>query len=198
MHQIIKAILYANSEEEALDKDKAIFENLCGDGQAFDYYTLFNEDSPVSGKARWGNLPVIARADSLEGKQLIDEGMQATRDEFMENIAHVREGLNNLTDEELFREELGPGAIAAKAFDESNSKTDTFAYNAHMIKYFMRGAGAYTGPDVYLYGQYGEGIRTPESPNNVLNKWRCLYEDEGKENPYKDSDIFVVPADVHY
>ena len=51
MHQIIKAILYANSEEEALDKAKSIFENLCGDGQAFDYYTLFNEDIPVSGKA---------------------------------------------------------------------------------------------------------------------------------------------------
>jgi len=189
MHMVIRAIVYAHNEEEALNKARGIFEKLCGDeGQPFDYYTLFDEDSPIAGKNRWGNLPVVARADSPEGKKLIDYAMRVTKKEFMDNMAEIREGLLNLTDEELFNEELGPNAIAIRALDQSEHIG--FSYDPSMIKFSMRQVGAYVGPSVYLYDNDGEGIRTPKHLNNVLNKWGA--------DEYKDLDVFVVPADVHH
>lgn len=200
MHEVIRAIVYPHNEKEALDRARDIFENLCGRrGQPFDYFVLFDEDSPMSGKNRWGNLPVVARADSPEGRKLISDGMQYTRDEFMENMAQIREALLVLSDEELFTEELRPSSIAARAFDEAtNRKKFSFTYLPGMIKHFMYHAGEYIGPSIYLYDDNGSGIKTPEHLSGVLSKWKCLYEDQGKENPYKDLDIFVVPADVHY
>lgn len=200
MHMVIRAIVYAHNEKEALDKARGIFENLCGQrGQLFDYFVLFDEDSPMSGKNRWGNLPAVARANSPEGKKLIDDGMQYTRDEFMRNMAQIREALLVLSDEELFTGELGPSAIAARAFDNANKGREfLFTYDPGMVRHFMGKVGEYLGPSVYLYGDDGDGIRTPEHLGNVLNKWKCIYEDEGRENPYKDLDIFVVPADVHH
>lgn len=189
MHMVIGAIVYAHNEEEALVKARNTFEKLCGEGQAFDYYVLFDEELPMAGKSRWGNLPVVARADSPEGKKLIDSRMQATKNEFMQDMAQIREGLLNLTDEELFNEELGPNAIAMRAFE--TVPRPGFSFDPSMIKYFVRLAGEYVGPSVYLYDNDGEGIRTPRYLNNVLNKW-----DDADE--YKDLDIFIVPADVHH
>lgn len=44
----------------------------------------------------------------------------------------------------------------------------------------------------------GGGITDSKHLKNVLEKWKTLYEDEEKENPYKNLKIFVVPCDVHY
>jgi len=189
MHMVIGAVVYAHNEEEALNKARNTFERLCGEGQAFDYYVLFDEDLPMSGKNRWGNLPTVVRADSPEGKRLIDSRMRATKSEFMQDMAEIRKGLLNLTDEELFNEELGPNAIAIRALDQSEHIG--FSYDPSMIKFSMRQVGAYVGPSVYLYDNDGGGIRTPRHLNNVLNKW-------DNANEYKDLDVFVVPADVHH
>ena len=200
MHMVIRAIVYSENEEEALDKAEGVFEGLCGDGKVFDYYTMFmeNDNSSVSGKARFGGLPAVARADSPEGKHLIDEGMQFTRDEFMRGIKEVREALAMLTDEELFTEELGPSAIAAKAFIEANGGVFSFAFSPGMVKYMMRKCGGDEGPDVYLYNGEAEGITTPKLLERVLNKWEELYEKRGEANPNVGLEVFVVPADVHH
>jgi len=43
--------------------------------------------------------------------------------------------------------------------------------------------GAYEGPSIYLYDQYGNGIRDPDQLDRVLDE---------------SDDRWIVPADVHY
>jgi len=194
MHRIIRALVYSENKEEALDKAKVIFERLCGEGKAFDYYRMFNEErSSVSGKGRWGNRTPVVLASSKEGKKLIDEVMKYTKDSFMENIKKVREGLINYTDEELFEEVILTDKT--KVIQRLNGKTEL---NLDMIRDYCYCVGQYNGNNIFLYDNDGEGIRNNERLNNVLSKWETLYEDKGEPNPYKDLKIFVVPADVHY
>ena len=198
MHMVICCLVYAPNKEEALTKAKGVLDRLCGEhDEPFDCYTTFdNEGSPVSGKGRWGNLPAVVRADSPEGKKFIDEGMKATRDEFMENMRRIRRGLDNMTDDDLFSEELvSHDARAKKVFDP---KPDAFDYNPRMIKHLMHSAGQYVGPEIFLYDNDGSGIRSPKHLKDVLNKWPTLYDGSGKENPYKFFHTWVIPADVHY
>jgi hypothetical protein len=218
MHSIIRILVFAKNKDAALDKAESILERLCGDDKPFDYYTLFrkNDNSPVSGKSRWGNLPAAARADSPKGKRLIDEGMKFTRDSFMRNLKTIREGLANFSDDELFEEKLNPQAITQREFDIATGQmSHRWQYDPQMIKHYMYCCGRYEGPDIFLYDQDGVGIRTPSHLNDVLNKWRSLYGDLSDEdakhlssfdweknrkrvNPYKDLVLWVVPADVHF
>ena len=177
MHMVIRAIVYANDEEEAMERARDVFDSLCED-HIFDYYTTFDEDEPMSGRARWGDLPVVAKADSPEGITLIDGGMEATKKEFMNYISRIRRILDEYTDEELYE-----------------AKYDSF-YND--IRFNARQLGQRRGTTIWLYDHEGAGITTPDHLKDVLSKWRRIYEDKGKENPYdKDKEIWVVPADVH-
>ena len=71
MHYVIRALVYADTPEEALQKAKYdVFEKLVDPeyNSGFDYYQTFdNEGSCVSGRGRWGDLPAVMRADSKEG-----------------------------------------------------------------------------------------------------------------------------------
>ena len=86
MHTVIAAIVYAKDRREALLRARGIFDWLVEDN-VFDYYTLFNENRPASGKSRWGRLPVVAKADSRIGKRFIEDKWQATRSAFYDNDA---------------------------------------------------------------------------------------------------------------
>ena len=176
MHMVISAIVYAPDEESAFDKAREVFERLCGEnGQPFDYFSTFESaGSPMSGRGRWGSVVPIARADSKEGKRLIEEGMDATKIDFMRNLSEVRKALEGRSDEELFRK------------------------NDDMWRYYAHGLGEYTGSNIWLYDNDGSGIRTPNNLESVLSKYRSIYEDEGKENPHRDELVWVVPADVHF
>jgi hypothetical protein len=178
MHQVISAIVYAEDKEEALDNAKGIFDGLVEEG-VFDYYRTFDEDgSGISGRDRWGDLPVCAEADSQEGKKLIDDEMKYTKDEFMENIKKIRETLSKFSDEDLFSR------------DEDNSDVNLFRYHCYWI-------GQHKGTSVWLYNDDGDGIRSEEELNRALDKYVDLYKEEGEENPYTDDTVWVVPADVH-
>lgn len=50
----------------------------------------------------------------------------------------------------------------------------------------------------HLFDDEGESIETNETLQNVLNKYRCVYEDQGKENPFNDDQIYFMDFDVHY
>lgn len=177
MHQIIYAITYAKSKEEALDCAEEIFTKLCEDQYPFDYYTLFNEnDAPASGKARWGEMISVTLANSKEGKKLVNDGMKATRSSFYNNIKEVRSRLEKYTDKELFNEKDNDG----------------------MFKYYMHCAGSYEGHEIFLYDNDGAGIRNEKTLRNVLNKWDCLYKKEKSGNPHKNLNVYVIPCDVHY
>ena len=179
MHQVIRAIVYAENEEEAIDQAKGIFDNMI-EQSLFDYYTTFDENGHgVSGKSRWGDLPVCADAGSEEGKKLIEDGMRYTKDEFMTNIKKIRECLSKFSDEELFNGGAGKNR------------------DSMLFRYYCYHVGQYEGISVWSYDNEGEGIRTEKELNNTLEKYACLYEDAGKKNPYASDRIWVVPADVH-
>ncbi len=179
MHTVIAAIVYAKGRSDALHQARRVFARLVQDN-VFDYYTLFDEDRPASGKSRWGRLPVVAKADSRVGKRLIEDGWHATRKAFDEAIAMVREGINTYTDDELFTDLVAVGG------------------QPRMFRYWCLRIGRTEGPNVFLYDDEATGIRYPDHLENALNKWRCLHEDEGKINPNADKEVWVVPADVHF
>lgn len=184
MHTVIYAIVYAEDEDEALEKGKEIFEQLVEE-TIFDYYTTFDDDtSTVSGKARWGDLPPVISAIHPDGIEMIDGAMEQTWKEFKENISTIRKLLEKYTDEEIFEEATSDG--------EKGSE-ETYI---NMARHYFYEVGRYKGPSVYLYDNDGEGIRDKRHLRNVLNKWSNQYED--KENPYKDLGVYIVPADVHY
>ena len=179
MHTVITAIVYAKDRREALLRARGIFDRLVEDN-VFDYYTLFNENRPASGTSRWDRLPVIAKADSRVGKQLLEDKWHATRRAFNEAITKVREGINNYTDDELFTDRVALGGMPG------------------MFRYWCLRIGRTEGPSVFLYDDDATGIQTEDHLTNALNKWHRLYEDEGKVNPNQNKEVWIVPADVHF
>jgi hypothetical protein len=145
MHQVIRAIVYAEDEEEAMDQAKGIFDSMVERG-IFDYYVTFDEEgNGISGKDRWGKLPVCATANSEEGKKLIDEGIKYTKDDFMENIKKIHDCMSKYSDEELFN----GGAEGSR--------------DIMLFRYYCNHVGQYEGTSVWLYDNDSDGIRTKKS-----------------------------------
>lgn len=163
MHQVIHAIVDAQTRDDALGVARGcVFDRLVGatrDSCAeFDYYVTFNEDARVGGKARWGELPIAAQLNSADGRELLAQGWNATKAEFERNLAEVRETLTTLNNEEIMNDD-------------------------DLVRHHCANLGAYAGPPVYLYDEFGNGIRTPDD-----FVWAC----EDLDKPW------IVPADVHY
>ena len=107
---VIYALVEAPTENEALATGKTVFDHLVGaDPHAsavFNYYVTFDEeDTSVAGKARWGELPTVAPIDSDDGQDLLNRGWEATKEEFERNLDRVKEALDELSDEEIMRDE---------------------------------------------------------------------------------------------
>jgi len=177
MHMLICAIVYACDEEEALEKGETIFGELVERG-TFDYFGMFDDDTPPSPKERWGNVPAAVNIQHPDAKKLIDNAMDNTWKEFKENITIVRKLLDAYTDEEIFEE-----AAAVKKLGKKFDPID-------IARHYFYCIGQYEGPSIFLYDNDGVGIRTREHLKNVLNKW--------DDEKYKGLDIWVVPADVHF
>lgn len=187
MHQIIRIITYAYSEEEALERAKSVLDdNLVGEEYGmFDYGEFFDNDgSEVSGKGRWGDMPSVVLADSKDGKKFIDEGMKATKDSFIESVKGIRRIIDKYSDEELFEEKRM--SIKGKILDELDTERNN-NLGLGYFRYYCRNSGASRGSNIFLYDDDGEGIDTTSHLKKVLNKW-------GKEDKRK---VYVVPVDVH-
>ena len=175
---VIRTIVYARTKEDVLQEAENDFNRLTGENAPFDYYTMFNQDGMgMSGSDRWGKLSPAAKVGSKNGKILVDEGLQFTKEGLLEDLKVVRETLNKATDEEI---------LESKRWKEYG-----------MVKYRFNCLGQYTGSSIYLYHE-GEGVTCKDHLKDILSKWKCLYEDKGLDNPYKDLGVWVVPADVHF
>lgn len=175
MHQIIRAIVYAKDQDEAVQEARKVFERLSDGGDPFDYFVLFNEDgNGVAGSDRWGKIPAVVKADSPEGKRLIDEGMKYTMQEAERSLSRIRYALQKYSDEEL---------LSSKELKDYDEGWLDFLYECYCL-------GMRVGYKVYLYDNDGEGVKDYKTLYNVLHK--------GEDNKvYKDLDVWVVPADVH-
>ena len=147
MHMIIRAIVYADSGEEALERAGIVFEKLVENG-SFDYFTLFNDKKAVmSGEARWGRLKVCPLAESKDGKKSISQAMESTKDCFLRHLKEVRDYLHTYSDNELLDE----------------GKNVWFRYTCRCL-------GEYVSPNVFLYDSDGEGILNKKHLRNALTK----------------------------
>lgn len=145
MHMVIRAIVYAKNEEEALDNARSTFESLVN-ANTFDYYQMFDDEgTPVSGKGRWGEIPAVALATSKEGKKLIEDGIKYTEDEFDYAFRGIKESID-------------------KPRAELVADIGSFRYWCYII-------GQYSGSSVFLYDNDGCGIRSRDTLDKVLNKW---------------------------
>ncbi|MDG5778714.1 hypothetical protein VB773_20950 [Haloarculaceae archaeon H-GB2-1] len=155
MHMVIYALVEASTHDDALATGKSVFDRLVGAdphaGAVFDYYLSFDEnDTTVAGKARWGDLPTAAPIDSDDGQNLLKRGWEATKEAFERNLVRVKEALNELSDEEIMRDE----DLARHAF--------------HQV-------GAYDGPTIFLYTEHGTGIRHRGQLDRLLEESEELW-----------------------
>lgn len=149
MHMLIYALGEASTRDEALAAGTSAFNRLVGVApdadSVFDSYVTFDEtDVTGVGEGRWGERPAAAPVESNAGADLLEAGWAATIEAFEQNLAAVREGLDELDDEAIMRDE------------------DHVRHACHEL-------GAYRGPSVALDGEYGQGIRNRERLDRILD-----------------------------
>lgn len=200
MHMLIRALVLARSQEGALRTAKtAVFDRLVA-GRVFDYYrTLDHEpgEHGIAGADRWGHdTPAAVRADTGDGAALIENGMAATEREFRRNLAAVKLALRHLSDEELREISHDDRSLADIVSDEERDAVAA-EHDVERIpalfnpRYAMHRIGKYRGSPIWVYDgtdrSCGDGIRT----RTQLQTIREHAEDA-------DSELWVVPADVHF
>lgn len=186
MHMVIKVLVFADDEEDAINEAGCVLDKLCGDGQTFDYYNTFDEGYATE---RWGELPTVIKVCGDLGSEkcdkcderfkcytakmntMLEEAMNSTKQAFLENLGKIKNYLTTHTDDQLFEE-------------------DWFKFVCHQ-------AGQYEGSCVWLYDQDGAGIRDNEHLQHVMSRWACNNNDKPQLD-LKHKTIYVVPADVHY
>jgi len=156
MHMVIYSLVEASTEDEALSTGKTVFDRLVGAdphaGAVFDYPRDVRRGirSVRCGKARWGELPTAAPVNSDDGQDLLERGWKATKEEFERNLDRVKEAIDELSDEEIMRDE----DLARHAF--------------HQV-------GAYDGPAIFLYTEHGTGIRHRGQLDRLLEESEELW-----------------------
>ena len=155
MHMVIYALVEASTHDDALATGKTVFDRLVGADPhscaVFDYFVTFEQDdTTVAGTARWGEFPTAAPVDSATGQDLLDRGWEATKGEFERNLDRVKEAIDELSSEEIMRDEN----LARHAF--------------HQV-------GAYDGPTIFLYTEHANGIRHREQLDRVLEESEELW-----------------------
>lgn len=170
MHKVITLIVYAENEDDAVSKADSMLEDMCGEGRMYDWYSLFTEESKntTAGIGRWDNLPLVTLANSKIGKELIDEGWNATKEEMKEALSELHKKTKDMTDEDI-----------EKLIKKHDSELEYLAYKV-----------SDEDNTSYLYDNDGIAIRDEEHLNKTLNKW-----DNPK---YNDLKIYLVPADIHW
>lgn len=100
----------------------------------------------------------MAPVDSADGEELVERGWTATKQEFERNLDRVRAAVNEFS-------------------------SDDFMHDKSLARHACYNLGAYCGPSLYLYTEFGDAIRNREHLDHVLNA---------------DEQLWIVPADVHY
>lgn len=127
------------------------------------------------------------RADSDDGKRVLEELLKCTREELFENVEKISNGLKVLTADDLWHN-------TARG-DDIPPEERSLEYEPSMFRYFCSKLGEYKGPSINLYDNDGEGIRDLDHYKSVMSGWDKTY---SSDNPYKDLLIWLVLADIHY
>ncbi len=169
MHMGLVAIVYATGEEAAVKQGEKVFDILsCKTCQRpFDYYI-------VGGRGDWAK---ICRADSGDGKRILQEAMAYTKEGFLSNLEKLRVALQNKNNAEIWEQR----------YPERDD-----------VRFFAHSVGQYTGSNVCVYDNDGEGVRDSGHLKDALEKWPNLKDRrlcKGLENA---GDVWLVTADAHH
>ena len=173
MHMIIRNIVYADSESNALSSAKTNFEELCNGQEIFDYYDMFDN----GGTSYWGaKYPAIANIKSVLGRKMVVDGWKATLRGIRHHLKKIKKVINSCKFIDLLEDDL--------------TQHDFYSI------------GEYRGSSCWLYDDDARGIKRRSHLNSVLDRWEDTYKNHHNfaddEWKYKDLDVYIVPADVHY
>lgn len=177
MDMMIRGLVYGNDEEEGLSKAKEdVFEPLVVDGP-FDRYLTVDEDFEEFARryADAGDLPAVTRSTTDMGEALIGAGWEATVTEYRQSFARLREFLDEHDQHEFW-------------YDADVNSEYSFDF---------RSIGEEQGSSTYLYDQDGQGLRTRDHLNQVLNHWDSNY-GSLDQNPLMEKNLYIIPAEVRY
>ncbi len=140
MHQIIYAIVEAESSDRAFEMAEEIFDGLVGvdhRNPSFDYYTTFDEeDTTVSGEARFGERPTIASLASDEGSEMFERAKQNQWERFKDRIQTIED------------------AIQEKSY--------AGLYDDRMLRRDLRSAGGGQNVNTILFGRHGSPLQSDQ------------------------------------
>ncbi len=143
MHMMIVALIRVydgEGAEEALESGKDVFHTLL-EKDAFDFFHTFEEEKT---RKEYGDLPCAVKADSPEGKRLIEAAMAKTEEEFRKDLSALRLALS-LPDERLWEENPGN------------------------FRFYAKCLGEYRGVSIRIYNEHGVGIRDPQELKTALS-----------------------------
>jgi hypothetical protein len=161
---LIAVLVPAADADEALSIARRAFDRLVGFGTrepVFESYVTFERTQPGAEPTRWDDLPPVLPVRAEPGASLLERQWVETWQAFVANIEQVRTGLVTQSLRELMQD------------------TDQIRRACYEI-------GATEGPTVYLYDQYGLGIRHRERLDAVL----------ARGDP--DQELWIAPATVRY
>jgi hypothetical protein len=163
MRRTIRAIVYGKDRSEAVEAAKTVFDQLTAEPKVFDGYSLpLDKDKNIT----------AALADSPKGQEMIEEGLESTRRDFMEALEVVTLALKHMTPKQIMEEDPPAGL------------DPRLRRRLALVRHYCSKIGEYRGPSVWLYDGKGEGIRSKKDLQETVDNL-----DEGME-------LWVVPADV--
>lgn len=202
MHQLIRILTTAYSNDDATGVAKGLYE-----GRHPSLIPPFDYGMTMANGGRWSDsMPDVVQetgaiqAYTEEGMDLIVEGWTQQQRAMKRNWELVRraicehgvdfeQAMDDPLIEDVEVEQWNPLGLAQ---DEEDLST-TFSSN---LRYAIHTLGRYTGPDIYLYDEYGSGIRKPseyEQYIELIENGEGMYEELGEE-----AEWYVVPIDTHY
>lgn len=174
MHLIIRVIVHAKDENEALKKGEDILNELVKK-EIFDCYRTFESENGDEWKGDWSHLSPVVLASSPEGRRFIDVGWQYTVGRFTEALEKIKLVIQYLTPEQMLEE------------TSSEDLPKDIKENIHpsIIRcYFHELSDCVETSSRYLYFE-----QEPITRERDL-EW-ALIAKEGL-------NVYVIPADVHY
>ncbi|RLC83450.1 MAG: hypothetical protein DRJ03_17155 [Chloroflexi bacterium] len=185
MHMLLRIVIRGKSEEEALTRTRIICEKLLEKGK-LDFYTLFDEDKPLAGKNRWGNLPPAVPYKTRLGKKLIKDGLKATWKEFHRGYKELKRILKQYTARELFEGKvLTQKNLARQVIYKIANKT--VEEDFYMLDYYLDQIKRDI-PFGWIIGEDGYPLRCQRELEFLMEVYKLS----------KGEKWWVVPVDIHY
>lgn len=162
MHYLVKLLVEGKTATEALENAESQANDLV-ELQEFDWYDMDD--------GRWGKSKAYS-AESKKGKQLIKEGMEASRQEFDNAMKAIRYMMDNFTDDQIYEEDF-------PKWDDIKDKLPEGIYS--LSKWQFSRIGGHSNASCV----YSEGSRV-ESQRSLDAQFK-----------YAKEKLWVVPVDFH-